>query len=64
MAFAAGFVVPEKSMFQMNLVTAHVAVGSLILAFWTVQVFRAHRLFAPAIFGRRSNKKAVSPSLS
>jgi len=51
MAFAAGFVVPEKSMFQMNLVTAHVAVGSLILAFWTVQVFRAHRLFAPAILG-------------
>jgi cytochrome c oxidase assembly protein subunit 15 len=51
MAFAAGFVVPEKSMFQMNLVTAHVAVGSLLLAFWTVQVFRAHRLFAPAILG-------------
>ena len=51
MGFAAGFVVPEKSMFQMNLVTAHVAVGSLILAFWTVQVFRSHRLFAPAILG-------------
>jgi len=51
MEFAAGFVVPEKSMFQMNLVTAHVAVGSLILAFWTVQTFRAHRLFAPAIIG-------------
>lgn len=53
MEFAAGFVVPEKSMFQMNLVTAHVAVGSLILAFWTVQVFRAHRLFAPAILGSK-----------
>ena len=39
MEFAAGYVVPEKSMFQMNLITAHVAVGSLILALWTVQVF-------------------------
>jgi cytochrome c oxidase assembly protein subunit 15 len=54
MAFAAKFVVPEKSMFQMNLVTAHVAVGSLILALWTVQVFRSHRLFAPAILGGRN----------
>lgn len=53
MEFAANFVVPEKSMFQMNLVTAHVAVGSLILALWTVQVFRAHRLFAPALLGGR-----------
>ena len=55
MEFAANFVVPEKSMFQMNLVTAHVAVGSLILALWTVQVFRAHRLFAPAILGCRES---------
>ena len=54
MEFAAGFVVPEKSMFQMNLVTAHVAVGSLILAFWTVQVFRAHRLFAPSLLRSES----------
>ena len=58
MAFAAEFVVPEKSMFQMNLVTAHVAVGSLILALWTVQVFRAHRLFAPAIVGGRNESLA------
>lgn len=41
--FAASFVVAEKSLVQVNLVTAHVAVGSLILAFWTVQAFRCRR---------------------
>lgn len=60
MEFAAGFVVPEKSMFQMNLVTAHVAVGSLILAFWTVQTFRAHRLFAPALLSPSQSRQSVS----
>ncbi len=54
--FAAGFVVSEKSLFQMNLITAHVAVGSLILAFWTVQVFRSQRLFAPSLFGKTPAK--------
>ena len=49
--FAAAFVVLEKSMFQMNLITAHVALGFVILALWTVQAFRAHRLFAPALIG-------------
>lgn len=41
--FSSSFVVAEKSLVQVNLVTAHVAVGSLILAFWTVQAFRCCR---------------------
>lgn len=41
---AASFVVGEKTLFQMNLITAHVAVGSLILAFWTIQSVRSWRL--------------------
>ncbi len=44
--FAANFIVGEKTFLQMNLITAHVAVGSLILAFWTIQVFRCRRLFS------------------
>lgn len=43
LAFAAQFVVAEKSFWQMNLITAHVAVGSLILAFWTVHSLRCIR---------------------
>ena len=39
-SFAASFVIGEKTFFQMNLITAHVAVGSLILAFWTVHMLR------------------------
>ena len=46
--FAAHFIVPEKSLLQMNLVTAHVVVGSLILAFWTVHALRCNRRFAMA----------------
>jgi cytochrome c oxidase assembly protein subunit 15 len=41
-AFAASFVIGEKSYVQMHLITAHVAVGSLILAFWTVHLLRCH----------------------
>lgn len=41
--FAASFVIGEKTFLQMNLITAHVAVGSLILAFWTVHLMRCHR---------------------
>ncbi len=40
---AARFVVSEKSFWQMNLITAHVAVGSLILAFSTAQAVRFAR---------------------
>ena len=45
-AGAASFVVAEKSFFQVNIITAHVANGSLILAFWTVQTLRCHRIFS------------------
>ncbi|MEL7497855.1 MAG: COX15/CtaA family protein [Planctomycetota bacterium] len=43
-AFASSYIVGEKTFFQMNLVTAHVAVGSLILAFWTIHAIRCLRL--------------------
>lgn len=46
--FAAHFIVPEKSLLQMNLITAHVVVGSLILAFWTIHALRCNRRFAIA----------------
>lgn len=41
--FAATFIVGEKTFWQMNLITAHVAVGSLILAFWTIQMLCCRR---------------------
>ncbi len=41
--FAASFVVQEKSFLQMNLTTAHVAIGSLILAVLTVIACRSWR---------------------
>ena len=43
--FAANYIVAEKSFPQMNLVTAHVAVGSLILAFWTIHALRCRRSY-------------------
>ena len=43
-SFAATYIIGEKSFFQMNLVTLHVAVGSLILGFWMVQTLRCLRL--------------------
>jgi cytochrome c oxidase assembly protein subunit 15 len=46
--FTASYVVAEKSLWQVNLVTAHVAVGSLILAFWTVQMLRCQRSYQSA----------------
>lgn len=49
MGFAAGFVVGEKTFFQMNLITAHVAVGSLILGFWSVQWLRCRHAAMPAV---------------
>ena len=41
--FAANYVVGEKTLTQTNLVTAHVAVGSLILALWTIHALRCRR---------------------
>ncbi len=42
---AARFVIAQKSMLQANIVTGHVAIGSLILAFWMVQFLRCWRVF-------------------
>ena len=42
--WAASFVIGEKTLLQSNLVTAHVAVGSLILAYWTIHVLRCFRM--------------------
>ena len=44
LGFAATFVVGEKTFIQMNLITAHVAVGSLILAAWTFHMLRCRRV--------------------
>ena len=41
--FAATYTVAEKSFWQMNLVTAHVAVGSLILATWAFHCVKCLR---------------------
>jgi cytochrome c oxidase assembly protein subunit 15 len=45
-ATAATFVIAEKSFWQMNVITLHVAMGSLILAMWTVHSIRCMRVFA------------------
>ncbi len=42
--YAAAFVVTEKSFLQMNLITAHVAVGSLLLGFWMIHALRLGRM--------------------
>ncbi len=42
--WAATFVIPEKTRAQTYIVNGHVAVGSLIVAFWTVQAMRAWRI--------------------
>jgi heme a synthase len=39
---AASFIIEQKSMFQANIVTGHVAVGSLIIGFWMIQFLRSH----------------------
>ena len=45
---AAKFVIEEKSFWQMNVITVHVALGSLILAMWTVHAIRCSRALATA----------------
>lgn len=62
MPFAATFVVGEKTFLQMNLITAHVAVGSLILAFWVVHMLRCHQAFGQSrLFGRIA--KLIFPAI-
>ena len=48
LSLAANFVIPEKSFLQINIVTAHAAIGSLILAFWVVHALRTWRFAACA----------------
>lgn len=43
--WAASFVIIQKSMTQANIVTAHSATGSLVLACWMVQFLRCLRVF-------------------
>ena len=53
--FAGSFVVGEKTYQQINLITAHVAVGSLILAFWTIHWLRcrrSHHLASRRVLGK------------
>jgi cytochrome c oxidase assembly protein subunit 15 len=40
--WAARFVIEQKSMLQANIITGHVAVGSLIVAFWMIQFLRSY----------------------
>lgn len=51
-AWAAQFVIPEKTMWQTNIVTLHVAVGATIVALWAVLVVRCGRVFGGAAGGR------------
>lgn len=44
-AWTAQFVIPEKTMWQTNIVTLHVAIGSAIVAMWAVLVVRCWRVF-------------------
>ncbi len=44
--WASSYVVQEKSSLQVSLITAHAAIGSLILAFWTIQAMRINRVDA------------------
>lgn len=57
---AAGFVIPEKSFWQMNVVTLHVAVGSLIVALWAVQWMRCFRLFGAGERDKLTQEKAAT----
>jgi cytochrome c oxidase assembly protein subunit 15 len=55
-AFAAGYVVEEKSLFQSLVTTAHVANGSLILFVATVLAVRSTRLFCREAIDRVGEK--------
>ena len=58
-SFAARYVVPEKTFLQMNLITLHVAMGSLILATAAYHYVRVCR----AIANRPMEKKPPIPSV-
>jgi cytochrome c oxidase assembly protein subunit 15 len=46
--WTAQFVIPEKTMWQTNIVTLHVAIGSAIVACWAVLTVRCWRVFGLA----------------
>ena len=62
--FAASFVVGEKSFLQMNVVTAHVAIGSLVLGILTFILCRSIRVtelqVEPSRLGQHSSARVVS----
>ena len=60
--FAATFVVGEKTFLQMNLITAHVAVGSLILAFWVVHFLRCHQALGGNKMFKLQSKSSSQPA--
>ena len=65
--WAANFIVAEKSFFQINVVTAHAAIGSLILAFWVVHALRTNRSIKTVLDDSGSTKPTVdtaSPSMA
>ncbi len=61
--FAAGFVVPEKTMSQTSVVTAHMAVGSAILCLWTVHVVRFRGLFEVRALSKRDTMSCAVPTV-
>jgi cytochrome c oxidase assembly protein subunit 15 len=62
-AWAAQFVVPEKTMWQTNVVTMHVAIGSAIVALWAVLVVRCWRVFGSAVESTATGKKMIPGSV-
>lgn len=59
--WAARFVIEQKSMLQANIITGHVAVGSLIVAMWMIQFLRSYaaveqtRWFSKSIRNQRNS---------
>ncbi len=62
-AFAETYIIDEKSLFQMNVVTLHVATGSLILAFWTIHALRCRRLVKTQSDPKMAVSQVDSPRL-
>ena len=64
LAWTAHFVIPEKSFLQMNIVTLHVAVGSLILAASVALLVCCWRLEHLASRARQGNLESVASTAS
>jgi cytochrome c oxidase assembly protein subunit 15 len=59
-AWTAQFVIPEKTMWQTNVVTLHVAIGSVIVALWAVLVVRCWRVFGSAEHAAQGAEAALA----